>query len=39
MERITEKRRQYGTFFAVNERKKCVGKLNTVPFISISHNA
>lgn len=37
MERITEKRRQYGTFFAVNERKKCVGKLNTVPFISISH--
>ena len=37
MERITEKRRSYNTFFTVNERKKCVGKLNTVPFISISH--
>lgn len=37
MERITEKRRRYNTFFAVNEKKKCVGKINTVPFISISH--
>jgi hypothetical protein len=37
MERITEKRRPYNTFFTVNERKKCVGKVNTVPFVSISH--
>lgn len=37
MERLTEKRRSYDTFFNIAERNRCVGKIDTIPFISIGH--